>query len=426
MKECEVKKWPKSGPNLKKVAQKWPKTDPRFWAGKVEKRSDLGTWQIRLQLEGRRVRFDTFTSNKTEASTRARDIYLFGRANGRIAAISRFKMDPSREDAEITTVGELIAAVEGLSPSKGTKSFSQYVGCFRQLSYEINASASTRRRFDRCRFDYRGEGRLLWLKFVDEIRLDTLTRDSVEKWRSKKKASTAATQIRQAKAMLGERVVGSDGDAVKAFWAKLPTPVPLSDVRAKTPRAKRHATVLAADGETLSAMATKELKESDPEVYKAFILCLFAGLRRAEADHLQWDAVDFRKGTIRVLENLYFRPKSDEGTRTIDVELDVLAELQAAEAKGPFVLQGRRRPLVQARQYRSYRRCAQTWKRLSQWLKAKGVNVLKPIHYLRKESGSFVASAFGIEAARRHLGHADIAVTSAHYSDKKKRVTVKI
>jgi len=50
----------------------------------------------------------------------------------------------------------------------------------------------------------------------------------------------------------------------------------------------------------------------------------------------------------------------------------------------------------------------------------------KAIHSLRKESGSLIASAYGIEAARQHLGHRDIRTTSFHYVDKKKRVEVSL
>jgi len=40
----------------------------------------------------------------------------------------------------------------------------------------------------------------------------------------------------------------------------------------------------------------------------------------------------------------------------------------------------------------------------------------------RKKRGSLIASAFGIEAARQHLGHRDIRTTSAHFVEKKERV----
>jgi integrase len=56
----------------------------------------------------------------------------------------------------------------------------------------------------------------------------------------------------------------------------------------------------------------------------------------------------------------------------------------------------------------------------------KGVRQKKAIHALRKESGSLIASNYGIEAARQHLGHRDIRTTSSHYVDKKKRIEVKL
>ena len=63
---------------------------------------------------------------------------------------------------------------------------------------------------------------------------------------------------------------------------------------------------------------------------------------------------------------------------------------------------------------------------MHEWLRGKGVRQQKAIHALRKESGSLIASNFGIEAARQHLGHRDIRTTSSHYVDKKKRIEVKL
>ena len=56
----------------------------------------------------------------------------------------------------------------------------------------------------------------------------------------------------------------------------------------------------------------------------------------------------------------------------------------------------------------------------------KGVGQKKAIHALRKESGSLIASHFGIEAARQHFGHGDIRTTSSHYVEKKKRIEVQL
>lgn len=52
---------------------------------------------------------------------------------------------------------------------------------------------------------------------------------------------------------------------------------------------------------------------------------------------------------------------------------------------------------------------------LAAWLRLTGLTTPNPIHELRKLSGSLINSSAGLEAARRHLGHATIATTSASY-----------
>jgi hypothetical protein len=51
------------------------------------------------------------------------------------------------------------------------------------------------------------------------------------------------------------------------------------------------------------------------------------------------------------------------------------------------------------------------------------VDNAKPLHTMRKEIGSIMASEHGIFAASRYLRHSDIRITSAIYADKKKAVT---
>jgi len=46
------------------------------------------------------------------------------------------------------------------------------------------------------------------------------------------------------------------------------------------------------------------------------------------------------------------------------------------------------------------------------------------VEILRKDRSSLITSAFGIEAARQHVGHRAIRPTSAHYVEKKKRVEI--
>lgn len=71
-------------------------------------------------------------------------------------------------------------------------------------------------------------------------------------------------------------------------------------------------------------------------------------------------------------------------------------------------------------------RCQKHFDLLRGWLRSKGVKAQKPIHTLRKEVGSLIASAQGIYAASRYLRHADIQVTVAFYVDKKNKIVPSI
>lgn len=57
------------------------------------------------------------------------------------------------------------------------------------------------------------------------------------------------------------------------------------------------------------------------------------------------------------------------------------------------------------------------------WPRSKGVTAPKPIHELRKESGSMVNRKHGLTAAKDFLRHADIAITAAHYIDRPRQAT---
>ena len=61
---------------------------------------------------------------------------------------------------------------------------------------------------------------------------------------------------------------------------------------------------------------------------------------------------------------------------------------------------------------------------MNAWLRAHGLEGNKAIHTLRKEAGAIVATRDGIFAASQFLRHADIAVTAAHYADKKTRTVI--
>jgi integrase len=73
--------------------------------------------------------------------------------------------------------------------------------------------------------------------------------------------------------------------------------------------------------------------------------------------------------------------------------------------------------------YNHYR-CQRDFEALTKWLRKHGVTGNRPLHTLRKEFGSQLCAKHGIYAASHALRHADIAITSQHYLDSRKRATV--
>ncbi|HTE90746.1 MAG TPA: hypothetical protein VK639_17435 [Terriglobales bacterium] len=68
--------------------------------------------------------------------------------------------------------------------------------------------------------------------------------------------------------------------------------------------------------------ARNELRIENPEAYKLFLLCLFDGMRRAEADVCLWTQLNPEDSSIRIQANEYIEPKhSSGGTVYVDPAL---------------------------------------------------------------------------------------------------------
>src|SRR4051812_452708 len=79
-------------------------------------------------------------------------------------------------------------------------------------------------------------------------------------------------------------------DILPVLNVKLP-PNPFAGVKLKDRGAQRYYSEVSA--EWLLTCAERELRCNRPKRYLALFLCLWAGLRRKEADLLSWEQVDF-------------------------------------------------------------------------------------------------------------------------------------
>ena len=389
-------------------------------------RQVVGEWSVRLQHLGRREAFALGSANASVASTKAKEIGSFLDSNGWVPTLSKFKPSPIAK-AEVCTVGEFLADIKLRSHLKPI-TVRRYAVKLRKMVADLTKlEEGVKAKAKMAKYDYVNGGRKAWLAKVDSQSLDVLTPEVINAWRNayvskagtnpverKSAERSAASYMRCVRALFTPDVVG-------VLKVKLPD-YPFALVKLKDPGAQRYHSEI--NPELLLACAERELRHNNkPQQYLALFLCLWAGLRRKEADLLMWEQVDLEQGQINIRRTEYFEPKTEESQRTIDLPTDAVTVLKSLKkgSTGEFVMNGSEpHP---AATYDFYR-CDGTWRDLNAWLRTKGVKQQKAIHSLRKESGSLIAASHGIEAARQHLGHRDIRTTSSHYVDKKRRVEV--
>ena len=388
-----------------------------YAAGDGDRRQTSGWW-ARIQHGGRRVPVALATNGREEAARRAARLYQLVKAAGWEVALKEFA--PGKGEAkeeQVPTVGEFLAAVAAVADI-APRTLAIYSSSFRLLVAEC-----FRMKRDNRRYDYVNGGRERWLAKISRIRLDRVTPegiqaalnariqaakgDAVEEQRAR---TTAASTLRQARNLFSPRR--------KLPFVNLPNP--FDGVRVNAGGIRPYASTI--DAAALLRAGKVELAHVDDESYKAFLLALGAGLRKSEIDGLQWQQVDASRSLIRVTTTASFSPKTHASEGEVYVDPGLIAELEACRSPDSdlFVLKGTRRPRSNA-PYQVYR-ADSTFKRLTKWLRGKGVLGLKPVHQLRKEFGSVVNAASDIHTASRQLRHASVAITSAYYADHRRRV----
>jgi len=384
-------------------------------------RYEVNEWSVKIQHLGRRKTFALNTLNKDVAAGKAKDIYLTIVAKGWEAAEAIYNpgMMVRKDDPSLADFFQEVERKAGLEP----KTFRNYVSSFRTIvsgAFKISA--------DKAKYDYRAGGHDRWVAAVDAVKLAAVTPDKVQAWKVAfvRAAGTSPLKLASARRTANSyircaRSLFSPG-ILKFTRLRLPDLLPFQGVELEEQGSMRYKSKI--KPELLVAAAKNELREAHPESYKALLPALFCGLRRAEIDLLEWNAIDWAQGRIWVETTEHFRTKTEDSEDYVEPDAEVLDELRGfmRGSKSRFVIVSPLPP--RAGLARQYYRCKETLKHLTTWLRSKGVNSNKPIHELRKEFGSLVNLKHGIYAASRALRHSDITTSSRHYIAKKERVTV--
>lgn len=424
----------------KTSANYWAKGNQRLFKhsrqnakGKLVKDAD---YSCQIAFGGHRERFQLHTANKAEGANKAATIYrdIVGKGWDAAKAIHKPKAAAKVDSLPNATVGGLIEACMRLSKARRA-SMDSYAKALRRITAGVFGIS------DGKKFDAFQGGRAAWLKRIDARPLAELTPLKVQAWQNRymKEARTPEGRlqagvtvnslVRNAKALLSQRKKNNVRKLIEAEMI-LPSPLFFEDVVPEdepVPTYQSKKAMPSGGVESILRNAQTELAVQNPEAFKLLLLTLPCGLRRSEADTLLWRQFDFDARVLELMdtEHKQLKSKGSAGSIDLDLELCTLFKVFMDKSQGDFVLEKPKRfrvATMQDRKTRGYR-CEQTHQSLLKWLRNQGVKGLRPIHTMRKEIGSIIASRDGIWKASRYLRHSGIQITSKLYADKKEPVT---
>ncbi len=430
-------------------ARSLPKTHVGFWRARVERRTydhngqtfEVPAYSVPMEFGGIRKRLTLGSALKEEAALKARDIYLSLVAKGWSATLAELAPKTVHEftrSEHEPTVGEFISEVErtaGLKP----KTFRRYAQSFRMMAAQIHGLKA-----DASRFDYHGGGLTRWRDRVNAIPLTDVTPASVADWKigylkragsdprrrlEVNRAFNAA--LRNCKSLFSGDIINKpnftvripkfmvpDGQSGKkeAYWFQTVAFEPAGSMKFRAPAGITY--------EGLLTNARDELRAEHPESYKLLLMCLCAGLRRAEADVCLWTQLNPKDNSIQIESNEFIDPKHGSGG-TVYFDPLLMRELQSFKGDNSerFVVNSPRAWKLTV--YDRYR-CEPHWRKLQAWLEGKGIHARKKVHELRKIFGDAIVKQNGIFAGSAQLRHATIQMTASHYTDPRQRAALPV
>lgn len=410
------------------IRRRLPKTHQDYWGSRLRKRSyehrgvrvEIPEWQIRLQHERREQWFNLGTANKEQAAGLARDVYIFLKANGWGPTMDKFKPKVEKRDRcsveEFCEICRRVIPLTESSPSR--RSIESYIYNLRNICDTVKVrdiSGLTNdevRRFVRVYREKRLEAGAKPEKV--DLTCNSVIRNARSLFRTELLREYEAAGIK----------VGNPFTGYKLKPIKMKGYTPLS--RAVLDSLWLDAVKLR-DGDpsapdpalNSNRWHNPDFRKPQPGAYAILILELGLGLRRNEADKAQKDWLFNQDGRwlMQVRETPYFQPK-DKASRVIPVEPLLYAAIEEVmkDSDSVFIVPGPVPKRSNLDPKRLNMRLDKDHRTLAAWLRAKGLSSDRPCHELRKEFGSYVATAFSLFHAQKLLGHSSPVVTSAVYA----------
>ena len=371
-------------------------------------------WMAALCHEGHRESLGLQTDNKEAAADIAKESFIYLKANGWAMWRAKYKPQPVKAPVKtsVASVAEYLDKAQALIVCD-PKTFEQYGQCLRRVAADIKGIG--------CKGDLK-----LWREQVGAVTLDVLTPEAVNNWQIDrlKKAGSSPVKKLQTGTSINSTIRMAKALFIKNVRSKikviLPAFVPFADCE----RQKHSATTFKPKFEVseLANAAVAELKETELEMYKAFVFGLLFGLRRNEVDKLEWSSFIPDKGKygiLRIETTEFLSAKTEKSCADLPISDPSLKQLLLewkAKKTGTFIIESDGHVQMDALHY--HLRCRSTFRKLNAWLKAHGVTGTKPFHSLRKSYGSILNDQYGIHAAKVGLRHSNIGTTCAYYTSE--------
>lgn len=385
---------------------------------------------VRMHHEGltRQVRLPY--SERTAAAEEAARLYLLLREHGWQAITSRQERHPSSPSIDEYCEHYRAAAASMERPPRDV-SIRLYCRCLKQLCQlaEVRQIRHlTREAVERARDAYRQRAR-------KERRPESAVQNTITKVIRNAKACFS----REALAILARRgvkvenpfdgirltqeiqpVFALPGHVVERIWLELPL------LRDGDPEAGKQGASKPEGSGTKPARAQGprvDFRKPRPASYAAVLLALACGLRANEIDKARWSWFGFDdKGEcfLAIREERDFRPKGGSA-RILKVPRLVYDALAAArwDLSSPYLLGGAESASETVAVGESYR-SPDALHYANAWLRLRGIEAEKrsgnPLHRLRKQFGSALATEYGLFAAQKLLGHSSPTVTAKYYA----------
>jgi integrase len=367
-------------------------------------------WHIKLQSGGVRHTFSTHKTTRSEAAIVAKEIHKFlteqkdPKDETKAMAKTIAEYDPEPKAGAVVTIGDLIKKAEKVWLGV-PRTFQDYGTSLRRVIGEV-------RGVDRDE--------------ADNVKIADITRDEIELWRSTYIKAAGSSHAKKAAAQTTSNSILRGCKAL--FGQKLLEKLQLEDLhnpfqKVRLPNNRDHrfqsGGVVASE---LLAKAVAELADTDLEVFKAIVLALTLGLRRNEIDKIEYSAFNLDQRTVSIDDSEHLHVKSDRSRGVVELEPELIPLIRGwqAGATSSFVLESAIKPRPESR-YHHYR-AERTFERAVKWLRKSGVKSNEPLHFCRKLYGSLINDRHGIYAASRALRHADISVTTRHYTSRTENV----